>query len=136
MKNKSLEKPTRKCLYCQEEIEGRDDKKFCDDYCRTTFNYIKYKEKPSFYMKINKQLQLNRKLLSYFNKGGKAIVQKELLVDKGFDPHFFTHYWKNSYGEVYLFCYEHAFLKRKENGKIKYTLVLWQDYMTPSLGIS
>jgi hypothetical protein len=135
MKKRSLKNSGRKCQYCQEELEGRSDKKFCDDYCRTTFNYEKYKKSPSLYMKVNKQLQLNRKLLAYFNKGGKVSVRKEILIQKGFDPHFFTHYWKNAYGEIYLFCYEHGFLKIRQHGKAKYVLILWQDYMKASNGI-
>jgi hypothetical protein len=36
---------------------------------------------------------------------------------------------KNQKGDVYLFVYEYGFLKRKENGKDKYVLILWQEYM-------
>lgn len=135
MKNKTLGDSDRKCQYCQEKLVGRSDKKFCDHYCRTTFNNEKYKKSPSLYMKVNKQLQLNRKLLAYFNKGGKVSVRKELLIDRGFDPHFFTHYWKNENGQVYLFCFEYGFKKTHQNGKSKYVLILWQDYMQASNGI-
>ena len=135
MKNKTLGNSERKCQNCQEKLEGRSDKKFCDDYCRTAFNYAKYKKKPPLYMKIKKQLQLNRNILIHFNKGGKVSVRKELLLEKGFDPHFFTHYWKNAYGQVYLFCFEYGFMKIHQNGKSKYVLILWQDYMKASNGI-
>jgi hypothetical protein len=47
----------------------------------------------------------------------------------GFDSRFFTHYWKNKKGEVYLFVYEFGFLKINENQKEKYLLIQWQDYM-------
>jgi hypothetical protein len=48
----------------------------------------------------------------------------------GFDANFFTHYWKNQKGEVYLFVYEYGFLRIKEQTNEKYVLVLWQEYMS------
>ncbi|WP_348647002.1 hypothetical protein [Arenibacter sp. S6351L] len=51
---------------------------------------------------------------------------------EGFDPQFFTHYWKNQKGDVYLFVYEYGFLNKRHNGKDKYILVIWQDYMDSS----
>lgn len=64
-----------------------------------------------------------------FNKAGKAVVRSKLLIDLGFDPKYFTHYWKNNKGDVYLFVYEFGFLSRTENGFKKYILIKWQDYM-------
>ena len=57
-------------------------------------------------------------------------IRTKVLKELGFDPKFFTHYWKNRKGEVYLFVYEYGFLKKDENGKDKYVLVIWQDYMS------
>ena len=125
----------RTCLLCHEKIVGRSDKKFCDDYCRTRYNYNKAKETPALYTQIYDQLKLNRKLLRHFNRGGIVHVRKEVLTQKGFNPHFFTHYWKNSKGDVYLFCFEYGFLKKVENGSEKYILILWQTYMSPPVGI-
>ena len=64
-----------------------------------------------------------------YNKAGKATVRKQVLLTEGFDPRFFTHYWKNAKGDVYLFVYEFGFLARSENSKEKYVLVKWQEYM-------
>ncbi|PHQ58728.1 MAG: hypothetical protein COC08_09830 [Maribacter sp.] len=52
-----------------------------------------------------------------------------ILKGYSLNPKFFTHYWKNQKKDVYLFVYEYGFLKRKENGKEKFVLVVWQDYM-------
>jgi hypothetical protein len=120
-----------KCLNCNEPLIGRLGKKYCNDYCKSNYNYLKNKEKEStLFKRIDKQLKLNRRLLVTFNKAGKSTVRKELLIEAGFDPNFFTHFWKNSAGDVYLFCYEYGFLKRTENGKTKYILITWQSYMT------
>lgn len=83
----------------------------------------------AFYYRVDKQLKVNRRLLKAFNKSGKSTVRAEVLREQGFNPNFFTHYWKNNKGEVYLFVFEFGFLKRDENGKEKYVLVTWQDYM-------
>lgn len=122
------------CLYCKEEIVGRSDKKFCNVYCKSSYHYDKNKKQaPSFYRKVDAQLKLNRKLLGYYNKAGKSTIRAAELLGKGFDPNFFTHYWKNADGRVYLFVYEHGFLRLRENGKEKYVLINWQDYMQKKL---
>lgn len=120
----------KNCLNCGEEIYGRIDKKFCNSYCKTNFHYQRRKSKePSKFQLIDQQLKHNRNLLKHFNAAGKAFVRKSELQKKGFDPKYFTHYWKNPKGEVYLFCYEYGFLAKKEHSIDKYVLVRWQDYM-------
>ena len=118
------------CLECGETLKGRKDKRFCTPYCKSSYHYKKTCDnEASLFKKIDYQLKLNRRLLKNYNKAGKAIIRKEELLSVGFNPKYFTHYWKNKKGEVYLFCYEYGFLERKENGKLKYVLVIWQQYM-------
>ena len=118
------------CLNCDTGLEGRVGKKYCSDYCKSNYNYEKNKLKEnSLFKKIDNQLKLNRRLLKEFNRAGKATVRQEKILEEGFNPKYFTHYWKNKKGDVYLFCYEYGFLKRTENGKVKYVLVEWQEYM-------
>jgi hypothetical protein len=120
----------KNCLHCGKELKGRRDKRFCDVHCKGAFHYNKnLEETPEFYTRVDKQLKLNRKILKQYNKAGKAIVRAETLLKEGFNPRFMTHYWKNKIGDVYLFAYEFGFLKRTENGKEKYVLIKWQDYM-------
>ncbi len=121
---------SNKCLYCREKLEGRVDKLFCNPSCKSAYHYQKSQEKEaSLYNQIDYQLKQNRRILKNFNKAGKATVRKEYLLAEGFNPKYFTHYWKNKKGDVYLFCYEFGYLERKENGKSKYVLIQWQDYM-------
>ena len=118
------------CLYCGNQLEGRTDKKYCNHHCKSACQYQKAKENPErFYNKVDNQLKLNRKILKEYNKGGKVTVRAEVLLKLGFNPNYFTHYWKNQKKDVYLFVYEYGFLKKKENRKEKYILILWQDYM-------
>ncbi len=120
----------KKCQYCGESLEGRVDKLFCNPSCKSAYHYQKSREKePRLYNKIDNQLKHNRRILKKFNKAGKATVRKEKLLEEGFNPRYFTHYWKNKKGDIYLFCYEFGFLERKENARAKYVLVQWQSYM-------
>lgn len=123
-------KNDKKCLYCQKKIKGRIDKKFCDEQCKGTYHYEKKKEgEGTLYSKILLQLKTNRRVLSHFNPGGKATIRKDLLLQDGFDPNYFTHYWKNTKGQVYLFCFEQGFRLLTEHNKEKYVLIHWQPYM-------
>ncbi len=120
----------KNCLYCNTELKGRIDKKFCDLHCKGLYHYKKNQEEaPRFYNYVDNQLKLNRRILKAYNKAGKATVRSEVLLKEGFNPKFITHYWKNNKGDVYLFAYEFGFLKRTENNKEKYVLIKWQPYM-------
>ena len=121
----------RKCLECGDSFtEGRVDKKFCRDICRMAYNLRRREEStPEIYHTIKKQLNLNRRVLRQFNRGAKVTVRKDLLESQGFDPRFFTHYWKNRKGDVYLFVFEYGFMRLKDKSIDKYVLITWQDYM-------
>ena len=73
------------------------------------------------YCKI--QLKTNRRILKEYNKSGLSTECKELLLKEGFSPQFFTNYWKNNKGQVYLFCYEFGFMELKKATSIKYVLI-------------
>ena len=120
----------KNCLNCGRELIGRTDKKYCDPQCKSSHQYKREKGRPErFYNKVDNQLRHNRKLLKEYNKAGKAIIRSEILLEEGFNPKFFTHYWKNTKGDIYLFVYEYGFLKKKEHNVNKYVLIKWQDYM-------
>lgn len=128
--------PIKQCPVCQTSIKGRTDKKFCSPKCKSIFQYENRQQKEAFYLQVDKQLKTNRKILKKFNKSGKSTVRAEVLQELGFNPQFFTHYWKNKQGDVYLFVYEYGFLTRKEHKKNKYVLVFWQHYMAKSIRYS
>lgn len=120
----------KNCKSCGSELIGRIDKIYCDEHCKSASQYLQnQKKEASFFIKVDKQLKLNRRILKDYNKAGKATVRKEILINEGFNPKFFTHYWKNQQREVYLFCFEFGFLEKKEKGNSKYILVHWQKYM-------
>jgi hypothetical protein len=121
----------KECRYCNKELSGRTDKKFCDPQCKSAYQYQIEKNNPErFFNKVDNQLKLNRKLLKEYNRGGKVTIRCKILWELGFNQNFFTHSWKNQKGDIYLFVYEYGFLKITESKIEKYVLVIWQDYMT------
>ena len=120
----------RLCLSCAKKIEGRIDKLFCSPYCKSSYHYIKNrKEEKTRFKKVDEQLKRNRNILKHYHKTGKTTLLKSELIEKGFNPNYFTNYWKNKKNEVYLFCYEYGFLSIGNNSSKKYVIVDWQDYM-------
>lgn len=123
-----------RCKHCGEILEKIRDKVFCSDYCRSAFQYQQNKDKEgSLYQQIDEQLKRNRRILKLYNKAGKATLRKSLLINEGFNPNYFTQFWKNGQGEVYLLVYEFGFLKVKDKSGEKYLLVKWQDYMNSKM---
>lgn len=123
------------CFNCGEPLIGRIDKKFCDEYCKSAFHYQENKKNENdFFKKVDLQIKMNRRLLKAFNRSGKSTVRRSTLIKKGFSPDFFTHYWKNKEGDVYLFVYEFGFLRVKKNGCDNFILVKWQNYMNKKSG--
>ena len=107
----------KKCPECGKDIEGRIDKLFCTSYCKSSYHYKRTRDDESnLFKKIDNQLKLNRRILKEYNKAGKAIVRKQTLHEEGFDPKYFTNYWKAKNGNLYLFCYEFGFMETKEHG--------------------
>ena len=122
----------KKCPVCENEIIGRSGKVFCSLKCKSIDQYEKRQVEDAFFIQVDRQLKVNRKLLKKYNRSGFTTLRKEQLEKEGFDSNFFTHYWKNSKGEVYLFCYDFGFLEIEQKGVKKYLLVEWQEYMKKS----
>ena len=121
------------CPVCNGVVQGRTDRVYCSTKCKSAKQYEIKTSTETFYKEVDKILKTNRKILKQYNKGGFSTVRKEELLSLGFNPKFFTHYWKNKEGQVYLFCYEYGFLEHIKNRKIKYTIVEWQPYMNKSI---
>ena len=118
------------CPTCGVEImSGREDKKFCSPTCKSAYQYEVRKKEDSFYFEVDRALKTNRKILKKYNVKGYTTVRKLDLIEEGFNPNYFTHYWKNKEGKVYLFVYDHGFLEIHQKGISKLVLVEWQDYM-------
>lgn len=100
----------RFCLDCHAELKGRTDKKFCDDQCRNNYNNKLKSEDSEFVRKINQILNKNRKTLREESNNGLDKVKREILVKKGFDFDYHTHYHLTDEGKVYICCYEYGYM--------------------------
>lgn len=108
---------TRTCLTCDKPLKGRSDKKFCDDFCRNTFNNQLKAADNSYFREINNVLRRNRRVLeSLLPAGEKTIrVSREQLLQHGFHFTYNTHQVLSAKGYRYLFCYDYGYLTVDED---------------------
>ena len=78
------------CPICEAIIVGRSDKKFCSMKCKSINQYEKRQKNENFFLKVEKQLRINRKLLRRFNRSGFTTIRKSELISAGFNPKFYT----------------------------------------------
>jgi hypothetical protein len=98
------------CVNCSLPLAGRTDKKFCDDFCRSTY-HSRFSSADTAYVKqINLRLKRNRKILMALNPEGKVKVNRKLMLDRGFDFQCFTGIYKTEKNTCYYFCYEMGYL--------------------------
>ena len=117
------------CTVCGDALSGRTDKIYCSPKCKNVAYLDKVLQNDQLYYLIDKQLKRNRKILRKYNREGFTTLRKQKLLAEGFNPKYFTHYWKNQKGQVYLFCYDVGFLEIKHLQGDKYVLVVWQSFM-------
>lgn len=98
------------CIYCNESIKGRSDKKFCNDHCRSAHNSSNNGSRNNLIKATHKTLQKNRIILQTLNATGKCKVSRKTLKEKGFDFSYFTGIYRTGKGANYVFCYEMGYL--------------------------
>ncbi len=101
----------RLCLTCQKKVIGRADKKFCDDYCRNTFNNQLRSKTNNCIRRVNNALLKNRRILEDLipENSDHMEVHENRLYSMGFRFQYHTHFHVNEKGEKYLFCYEFGY---------------------------
>ncbi len=105
----------RYCLECGAKLIGREDKKFCNDQCRNSYNNRLNRDDNSVMTSINRKLRKNRRILKELNPKGKAKVRRSEMELAGFNFKYFTHVYKTKEGKVYYFCYEYGYLPLENN---------------------
>ena len=103
---------TNVCLNCEKPLKGRTDKKFCDDYCRNSYNNELKSAKNNLVRNINNALGKNRRVLESFfkQKEDKVNIHKDKLLEKGFQFKYITHTYTTQRGHVYYFCYDLGYM--------------------------
>ncbi|HMQ46038.1 MAG TPA: hypothetical protein PKA00_01280 [Saprospiraceae bacterium] len=115
-----------KCHECGELIIGRQDKKFCSDSCRSTYNNRLNKDVGNFMRNINNILRKNRRILEELNTNGKTKVHRDRLMERGFKFSYFTNEFVTKSGNTYRFCYDQGYIEIENDF---YTLVVRQEYV-------
>ncbi len=98
-------------MYCNKKMQGRTDKKFCSNHCRSSYHNAIYGNRTNYMRRINALLLRNRKILSdlfVLQRKGAPIPLSELYI-KGFTPQHFTHQAKHSSKSIYNYCYEFGY---------------------------
>jgi len=111
-----METENRTCRTCGKPLKGRPDKKFCDDYCRNTYNNQLNSDSNNLVRNINNILRKNRRLLEQVisEKADTKKVKREQLITQGFQFMYHTHQYQNHKNQVYFFCYEFGYLPLDE----------------------
>jgi hypothetical protein len=99
------------CLACNKKLSGRADKKFCNDYCRNSYNNGMKSANSPIVRNINNALIKNRRILEGLLGGEETIKKpKEKFLSQGFQFKYTTHTYTNKKGNTYFFCYEYGYL--------------------------
>lgn len=108
-----MKQEKRFCLNCEKPIQGRVDKKFCDDSCRNTFNNKLNAGNVNLIRNINNALKKNRTILESLIPTGEELAKttRERLRQAGFNFKFFTHTYQNKKGNLYYYCYDYGYLE-------------------------
>lgn len=103
---------TRLCITCNKSIKGRTDKKFCDDYCRSTYNNQLNGNDNNYVRNINNILRRNRRILEELLPASSPMIKlpRHNLQFKGFHFRYFTHTLTSKKGNTYYFCYDLGYL--------------------------
>jgi hypothetical protein len=101
-----------KCLTCGKALKGRSDKRFCNDYCRSSYNNDLKSAANNYIRNINNALGKNRRILESLLPATEEMAKanKEKLQRLGFQFKYFTHTYTNKKGTVYYYCYEYGYL--------------------------
>jgi len=123
----------RTCLYCDKELQGRLDKKFCNDQCRASYNNRHKRSHEQAIQKVNSQIRKNRTILKTLCPTGKATIRKEVLDNLGFSFRHFTSMHKKE--ATYYLCYDYAYRplveqSRTEGREVKKVIIVqYQPFM-------
>ncbi|WP_373057656.1 hypothetical protein [Zunongwangia sp. H14] len=100
----------KNCLECGEKLVGREDKKFCSDYCRNAHHNKANRNENILVRNVNNQLRKNYKILQELNPENKGKTSKARLLEKGFSFNLITSIYTTKTGTVYYFVYDQGYL--------------------------
>jgi hypothetical protein len=123
----------KNCAECGKTLVGRSDKKFCDAYCRNSYNNKVKREDEKYIQEVNRIIRRNRRILKHLCPEGKSVVRKEILDQLGYKYNHFSGIYRTKLG-TYYFCYDYGMSPFKENSVERARIVKKQNYV-PSLSL-
>lgn len=104
-------------MLCEKPVKGRSDKKFCNDYCRNSYNNRARAQSSHCIKIINKALLKNRRILQGLlgETGNATTASRETLLGQGFQFRYTTHSYTTQRGKRYWFCYDHGYLELEKD---------------------
>jgi hypothetical protein len=117
MESKSAEMSTTetggKCLFCNTVLQGRSDKKFCNDNCRNFYHNKNKSKSRSSIRKINIILNRNYEILEkLFTDNRKIPIVEEIkFVALNFDFAYSTHSVTDKEGRTVYYCYDFGYYR-------------------------
>ncbi len=100
---------TNRCRECGKEMQGRTDKKYCSDNCRSEYHNKRYRDQKSIFSPIDKKLHKNRAILVKASSG-RGIITAKRLLDMGFDFRYHTQTYLSESGLLYKYCYDTGYV--------------------------
>jgi len=88
---------------------GRNDKRFCDDACRSGYHNRAGREQNSLILHINKILKRNRKILIDLYNRNLQVIDMQKLQETGFLFGFFTSIDVLNGKERIRYCYDYGY---------------------------
>lgn len=99
----------RYCRECGSRYQGRIDKVFCCDQCRTNFHNARRREELRASHSVDTILMRNRRILdARYSLGRKCIPKKELQASR-FDFRYYTSRLAAPLRRVRYACYEYTY---------------------------
>lgn len=114
------EKKQYNCPVCGSEINGRSDKKYCDDYCRSTHHYKLNENNNKLIRRMNSRLRKNRRILDKVIAKERTCCSYQHLLFLGFDFSIHTSIYINDDGDTCYYCYDRGYVSK---GKDQYLIV-------------
>lgn len=103
------------CGQCQQPLQGRQGKKFCNTSCRSRYHQAHKRKEQAALDKVNSILLQNRKILKALCPNLKSTVLQAELEWNGFNFKYYTHSFQAKNGNTYFFCYDYGYLFKPDN---------------------
>ncbi len=96
------------CLCCAHPVRGRSDKKFCSDYCRSSYHNQKLRRHTRHMRTVDRILRRNHAILAGLVQQGLRAVSMVQLTELGYQMAYCTSIHRSPDGAIYRHCYEFA----------------------------